>query len=152
MARAISPVIGVVLLTGCVVALGVTVGAMALAYEPAEPAPQTLVSATVDAETNGIVLTLDRGDPLDMQDLSFVIEIDGEALETQPTYGSQSGLSGYPKGPLHPDTDPTWTRGESTSFGIAKTTNNPHPEPESTVTIRIFSNDLPVAIVETTAE
>lgn len=150
MARAISPVVGVALLTGCVVVLGVTVGTMVLAYEPTDPAPQALVSGEVDAADNEITLTLDRGDPLDMRELSFVIEIDGEPLDTQPTR-SGAGIVGLPSGPLNFQADPEWERGESTSFVLADN-NPPHPDPGSTVTIRIFSDDLPVATVETTAD
>lgn len=151
MARAISPVIGVVLLIGCVVALGVTVGAMALAYEPPEPAPQVLISGEVTAETNEIKLTLDRGGPLDVRKLSLVIEIDGEPLETQPEPQNQTGLSYPPTGPFNQNTDSEWNRGEMTSFVIAKTTNSPHPEPGSEVTIRIFADDLPITTTEVTA-
>lgn len=151
MSRAISPVIGVVLLIGCVVALGVTVGTMASAYEPADPAPQVLISGDVTAETNRIALTLDRGGPLDVRDLSLAIEVDGETLETQPEPQNRTGLSGFPSGPFHPNADPEWERGETTSFEIAKTTNSPHPQPGSEVTIRLFSNGLPIATVETTA-
>lgn len=150
MARAITPVLGVALLTVCVVALGVTVGTMVLAHDPPEPAQQVLVSAEVDAGTDEITLTLDRGGPLDVRDLSIVVEIDGEALDTQPTAGG-SGLVGFPSGPLNPGTDPEWTRGESISFTIAETTNGPHPEPGSEVTVRLFSDDLPIATVEATA-
>ncbi|KYH25204.1 hypothetical protein HAPAU_27880 [Halalkalicoccus paucihalophilus] len=153
MARAISPVIGVVLLVACAVLLSATVGAMALAYEPSDPASAVVVSGAVDAEENGITLTLDRGGPLDVRDLSLVVEVDGEPLETQPAVPaySQSGFTGFPSGPFNAGTDPEWTRGESASLTIAKTTNGPHPDPGSSVVIRIYEDDLPIATVETTA-
>lgn len=152
MDRAISPVVGVALLTACVVVLCVVVGTMALAYEPLEPASPVLVGATVDAETDRITLTLDRGGPLDVRELSLVVEVDGEPLERQPTVPaySQAGFKGFPTGPFNASADPTWERGRSASLQIAKT-NGPLPEPGSRVTIRLFENELPIAVVETTA-
>lgn len=153
MSRAISPAIGVVLLVACGVLLSATVGTMALAYEPSEPASVVTVSGEIDAEEDGITLTLDRGGPLDVRDLSLVVKIDGELLETQPTVPaySQSGFTGFPSGPFNAGTDSEWTRGESASLTIAKTTNGPHPDPGSSVVIRIYEDELPIATVETTA-
>ncbi|MDL5363559.1 type IV pilin N-terminal domain-containing protein [Halalkalicoccus sp. NIPERK01] len=153
MARAISPVLGVVLLAACAVLLSATVGAMALAYEPAEPASTVLVIGAVDAGDNEVTLTLDRGGPLDVRRLTLVVEIDGEPLEKQPTVPaySQSGFTGFPSGPFNAGTDPEWNRGESASLTVAKTTNSPQPDPGSRVEIRIFEDDLPIATVETTA-
>lgn len=153
MARAISPVIGIVLLTACAVLLSATVGVMALSYEPAEPASIVVIGGEVDAGTNEITLTLERGGPLDVHELSLVIEIEGEPLEEQPTVPahSQTGFNGFPTGPFNAETDGEWQRGESASLTLAKTTNSPQPEPGSAVTIRVFENDHPIATVETTA-
>lgn len=153
MDRAISPVVGVALLTACVVALGAVVATMTLAYAPLEPASTVLVDAVVDAETNEIVLTLERGGPLDVRELSLLVEVDGEPLERQPTIPaySQTGFKGFPTGPFNAGTDPHWTTGRSASLTVAKTTNDPLPESGSTVTIRLFENDLPIATVEATA-
>ncbi|ADJ13768.1 type IV pilin [Halalkalicoccus jeotgali] len=154
MERAVSPVIGVVLLVACTVLLSATVGAMVLAYEPAEPASTVVVSGAVDADGNELTLILDRGGPLDTRELSVVVEVDGEPLETQPTVPaySQSGFTGFPSGPFNAGTDPEWNRGESASLTVAKTTNGPQPVPGSSVEVRIYENDLPVATVEATAE
>lgn len=151
MARAISPVIGVVLLVACVVLLSATVGTMVLAYEPSEPASVVVVSGAVDAEDDEITLTLDRGGPLDVRDLSLVVEIDGEPLEKQPPvpFFGASGFS-HTSGPFNPSSEPTWVRGESASIVLAST-NDPPLEPGSSVEIRIFEDDLPIASVETTA-
>lgn len=153
MSRAISPVVGVLLLAACAVLLSATVGAMALGYEPAEPASLVVISGEVDAEENEITLTLDRGGPLDVRELSLAIEIDGTELEKQPTVPaySQSGFNGFPTGPFNAGTDPVWKQGQSASLTVAKTTNSPQPEPGSTVTIRIFEDGLSIATVETTA-
>lgn len=151
MARAISPVIGVLLLIACTIGLSVAVGAMAFAYEPVQPASVVVIGGEVDAGADRITLVLERGGPLDMRELSIAVAIDGENLETQPNYGSQRGLSGYPDGALNPGTDPEWSQGESTSFVIAGTTNGPHPEPGSAVTVRLHEDGLPIATVETTA-
>lgn len=154
MDRAISPAIGVVLLVACGVLLSATVGAMALSYEPTDPASAVVISGTVEAESNEITLTLEQGGPLDVRELSLVVEIDGEPLAEQPTVPaySQSGFRGFPTGAFNAGTGPEWERGESASLTVAKTTNSPQPEPGSTAVIRIFENDLPIATVETTAQ
>jgi FlaG/FlaF family flagellin (archaellin) len=150
--RGISPVIGVVLLAGCTILLSVTIGAMAFGYEPTEPVSVVVVSGEADATENEITLTLERGDPLDVQDISLVISVDGKALEKQPTVPTyaQSGFDGFPTGPFNPSSEPTWNQGQSAGVTVAST-NDPLPEPGSTVEIRIFENDLPIATVETTA-
>ncbi|MCH7660057.1 MAG: type IV pilin N-terminal domain-containing protein [Euryarchaeota archaeon] len=150
MNRAISPVIGIVLLAACTVLLSVTVGAMAFAYEPSKPASVVVISGEVDAPENEITLTLERGGPLDVHELSLVVLVDGTELETQPVPGSSSGLIGFPSGPFNTQSDSTWDTHESVGFTLASN-NPPHPEPGSTVEIRIFENDLPIATVETTA-
>lgn len=152
MARAISPVIGVVLLIACVVLLSATVGAMVLGYDLSEPASPVVVTgeATTDGE---ITLTLDHGDSLDVEDLSLVIEVDGEPLEKQPAVPaySQSGFNGFPTGPFNAGTDSEWAHGESASLTIAKTTNGPLPETGSTVTVRVSENGIVIATVGMTA-
>lgn len=152
MSRGISPVIGVVLLAACTVLLSVTVGAMAFAYEPSEPSSPVVLSGEADAERNEITLILERGDSLDVRDLSLVISVEGEALEDQPTVPAytQSGFHGFPTGPFNPSSEPTWNHGQSASVTIA-TTNGPLPESGSTVEVRIFENDLPIATVSMTA-
>lgn len=152
MDRAISPVVGVALLVACVVVLGAVVGAMALAYEPSEPASTVLIDATVDAETNEIALMLDRGGPVDVRELSVVIEVDGVPLAYQPPVPFV-GADGFlaPSGPFNAAADPRWERGETAVLPIAGT-NDPHPEPGSAVTIRLFEDGLSIAVVETTAD
>lgn len=153
MARAISPVIGVVLLIACTIGLSVAVGAMAMSYGPAEPASVVVIGGEVDAATNEVTLTLERGGPLDVQELTLAIAVDGEPLEKQPTVPaySQSGFNGFPSGPFNAGTDDDWRQGQSTSLTIARTTNGPHPDPGSAVTIEVHEGGLPIATVETTA-
>jgi archaeal type IV pilus assembly protein PilA len=150
-ARALSPVVGVALLVACVALLCTVVGTMALAYEPLDPASRVVVGATVDAGSNEITLTLEHGGPLDVRELSLLVEIDGEALEKQPPvpFVGATGFS-TPSGPFNAAADPRWERGESAVLPIAGT-NDPLPEPGSKVTIRLFENELPIAVAETTA-
>lgn len=152
MDRAISPVVGVALLTACVVVLCVVVGTMALAYEPFESASPVLVGATVDAEADEITLTLERGGPLDVRELSLLVEVDGEPLAHQPPvpFVGATGFS-TPSGPFNAAADPHWERGESAVLPIAGT-NGPLPEPGSRLTIRLFENELPIAVIETSAD
>lgn len=152
MDRAISPVVSVVLLTACVVVLCGVVGTMVLAYEPLDPASRVVVGATVDAERNEITLTLERGGPLDVRTLTLVIEVDDEPLAHQPPvpFVGASGFS-TPSGPFNAAADPRWERGETAVLPIAGT-NGPLPEPGSRVTLRLFENELPIAVVETTAD
>jgi flagellin-like protein len=148
--RGISPVVGVVLMTVCVVALAGVVGAMALGYDPVRPASAVVVTGTVDAATNELVFTLERGGPLDVRELSITIEVDGEPLEKQPPvpFVGAPGFS-TPSGPFNASADPTWERGETATLRIATTTNGPLPESDSRVTVRLYERDLPVATVET---
>jgi flagellin-like protein len=150
--RAISPVVGVALLVACVITLCTVVGTMVLAYEPLEPASPVLVGAAVDAETDEIRLTLERGGSLDVRELSLVVEVDGEPLAHQPPvpFVGATGFS-TPSGPFNAAADPQWERGETAVLPIAGT-NDPLPEPGSRVTIRLFETDLPIAVVETTAD
>lgn len=151
MNRAISPVVGVALVTACVVVLGALVGTMALAYEPLEPVSTVVIGATADAETNEIGLTLERGGPLDVRELSVVVEIDGVPLEKQPPvpFVGASGFS-TPSGPFNAAADPGWERGETAVLPIAGT-NDPLPQSGSTVTVRLFESELPIATADTTA-
>lgn len=136
----------------CVVCLCAVIGTMALASEPLGPATPVLVDATVDAESNEIILTLERGGPLDVRELSLLVEIDGEALSHQPPvpFVGATGFSA-PSGPFNAAADPYWNRGESAVLPIAGT-NDPLPEPGSRVTIQLFENELPIAVVETIAD
>lgn len=153
MTRAISPAVGIVLLTLCVLALGAAVSTMTLAYEPFEPASSVVVTGVIDAETNEITLVLDRGGPLDVREISILVEIDGQPLEEQPPvpFHQVEGFYGFPTGPFNASADPIWDRGRSAGFRIAKT-NGPLPESGSRVRIRLFERGLPIATVETVAE
>lgn len=153
MDRAISPVIGVVLLIACTIGLSAAVGAMAMSYGPAGPASVVVIDGEVDAATNEITLTLERGGPLDVRELTLAIAVDGEPLEKQPTVPaySQSGFNGFPSGTFNAGTDDDWQRGQSTSLTIAKTTNGPLPDSGSSVTVDVYEDGLPIATAETTA-
>lgn len=102
MSRAVSPVVGVVLLTAVTVAASVAVGAAALSYAPPSPAPTVAVDATADPGGR-VVLVHRGGDPLVVADLRIRVTVDGEPLRFQPPvpFVGARGFRGAPTGPFN---------------------------------------------------
>ncbi|EMA53881.1 type IV pilin [Halococcus thailandensis] len=147
--RAVAPVVGVVLLVGVTVVLATIVGAFAIGIGDSGTAPEAAITA--DRDGNELTLTHHSGDALDVTELTVRISVDGEPLEKQPDvpFVGTDGFNGTPSGPFNPESDPQWTAGETASLTIASTTNAPQPTAGSQVTVKIYSENEPVATART---
>jgi flagellin-like protein len=145
--RAVSPVIGVVLIVAVTVVLAAVVGAFAVGVSgQTNDAPQAAITA--ERTGNELTLTHHSGDPLDVNELTVRIFVDGEPLEKQPDVPATAGMEGFngiPSGAFHASKNNTWTAGETTSLTIASTTNSPQPSAGSQVTVKIYSEGKAVA-------
>lgn len=150
MSRAVSPVVGVVLLTAVTVLASVAVGAAALSHAPPDPAPRVAVDATV--EPGGRVVLVHRGgDALSVAALRVHVTVDGDPLRHQPPvpFVGAPGFRGAPTGAFNRAGDGTWTAGERAAFTVAAT-NRPSLDAGATVRIRLVEDGTPVAEVTAT--
>lgn len=121
--RALTPVIGVVLLLGLTVVIaGVAAGGL-LAVEGPDPPPTTVLDVAADADSDTITVRHARGDALEPSKLSVRIAVEGTELEEQPPvpFFSADGFAPGPTGPFNSGTDDDWTAGETGSLRIAST-------------------------------
>lgn len=144
--RAVSPVVGVVLIVALTVVLAAVVGALAVGVGDAGNAPAAAITA--ERTGNELTLTHHSGDPLDVTQLTVRIFVNGEPLEKQPDVPATAGMGGFngiPSGPFHASKNNIWTAGETASLTIASTTNTPQPSASSQVTIKLYAEGEPVA-------
>lgn len=137
MARGVSSVIGVTLLTLVTVILAVSVGVIATADSP-EPTPSARFSSEVSAAEQRISIHHDGGDSIPMAAIDLRIAVEGEPLAHQPPipfFATEGYVSG-PSGPINPAGSDEWTAGKTASLRLAKT-NEPHIEAGAAVTITI---------------
>ena len=123
MARAATPVVGVVLLVAVTVLAASLVGTAVLVAEaPTEPT-QVALSLSVDASTERLRLTHRSGRSLNASRLSVTVTVDGDPLVEQPPvpFFAASGFRGGPTGPFNSGGDPRWTAGERAGFRLAST-------------------------------
>jgi flagellin-like protein len=151
--RAISPVVGTVLLLAITVLLAGTVGAVLLTPNVESSMPATRFSATVDASANKISVTHDGGEALDPNSLDVRIEVDGRTLDHQPPipFFAAKGFKSGPTGPFNSATRGNWTVGETGTLELA-TTNAPSISDGATVEITITRDNRVLAALETTAD
>lgn len=144
MSRAVSPVVGSLLLITVTVAiaavLAATVGSAALGGVGGAGEATDFTHFSVAAEADGTVtLTHEGGDPVDVRALSLTVAVDGTELREQPPvpFFSSAGFEPGPTGPFNSASDPTWRAGGTASFTISES-NAPIPAAgdELTVTIR----------------
>lgn len=147
--RAVSPVVGVVVLVGLAVVLAAGVGATALSITAEPPGDRAAMIATADAGTNAVSLEHAGGDTLDVRDLAVEIEIDGEPLDHQPPvpYFAARGFAGTPTGPFNQAADPRWSAGERATVEIAST-NAPGMEEGDHVTVTVRTDRRVLARTE----
>lgn len=152
MPRALSPVVGVVLLAAVTVAVAATVGAAALSLDPGAAPPTAALAVSADAAEDRVTLVHRGGDPLAVGSLSLRIEVDGEPLRHQPPvpFVGAPGFEDAPTGPFNAASDDEWTTGERASLQLA-TTNEPTLSPGATVELRVSANDARIATLRTTA-
>lgn len=152
--RALSPVVGVVVLLFVTMVLAGAAGASVMDLATlSDPPDHVAISARADAESGRITLTHDAGPPLDVAELTIKIEIDGRPLFHQPPvpFFAARGFAGAPTGPFNVASDPEWSVGETASVRLAGT-NRPILEPGDDVTITIFQNDYRLAELRASAQ
>ncbi|WP_115864683.1 type IV pilin [Halorussus litoreus] len=150
--RALSPVLGVVLLLVVTVALAGVVATAALdASMPSSP-PNAAVDLRVDADANRLTFVHRGGDALDVTAVTVRVRIDGTSLAVQPPvpFFSADGFRPGPTGPFNSGSGSEWTAGERTSFRLAGT-NEPAISPEATVAVTLSLDGTVIAELEETA-
>lgn len=151
--RAVSPVLGGVLLVAITVVLAGVVVLTVGSFGPGQGQPPVVtVELSADAAEDRITLEHTGGDPINTSELSLQVTVDGEALDHQPPvpFFSASGFASGPTGPFNPSGSTDWTVGEAGSFQIAST-NAPTIEPGDTVAVKLVVDGHTVAAPETTA-
>lgn len=151
MSRAVSAVIGVVLLVAVTVVFSVTVFA-AVDQGLTEPAPTVSLTVSADATTDSIQLSHQGGDELDVTEIDLSISIDGEELRYQPPvpFFAAEGFESGPVGAFNSASDSTFRAGETTSITLA-TTNTPQLQHGATVTVQITTRSSVLYDETTTA-
>lgn len=136
--RAVSPVLGSVLLVGLTVVLAAIIGGLALADPPAEPPPTARIDCEADVGSDRVACVHRGGDQLDVRDIRLRIGVGGEALSHQPPvpFFAARGFHAGPTGPFNSAADPGWTAGETAAVRLAAT-NRPGLTPGAAVRIRI---------------
>jgi len=80
--RAVSPVIGVILMVAITVILAAVIAAFVLDLGPGDPAPQASIEWDVNTDYDGSeelgTLSHGGGDSIDLDDARFIVESDGE--------------------------------------------------------------------------
>jgi flagellin-like protein len=140
--RAVTPVLGVVLLVALTVALTAGVGGALLSETtPAEPPPTVSLDCTADAGTDRVTCVHRGGDRLDARELELRITVGGESLTHQPPvpFFAARGFHAGPTGPFNSAADPGWTAGETAGIRLAAT-NRPGLVPGSRVTVRVAAD------------
>lgn len=151
MSRALSPVVGVVLLAFVTVLGAAAVGAM-VPTAPAEPPPVVDLRVDVDAATDRVTLRHVGGDTLDVADLRLRIRVNGTRLARQPPvpFFAAHGFVSGPTGPFNHAGGTTWRAGQRASLRIAST-NRPVPDRGDRVTVIVATERQTIAELTTTA-
>ncbi len=145
-ARAISPVIGVVILVAITVALAGVVLAVGMSTTPPASPPTATVDGSVDPAENKLSLVHTGGDPLPLEEISIRITVDGTPLAHQPPvpYYNPTGFTGFPSGVFNPMSDDVWEAGERGTITIDGDENRPLPTPDATVEVTIVADGVTV--------
>lgn len=150
MSRGYAPVAVVLLLAVTVIAAGVV--AVSLPSFSGEPPSPRGVSAEASSDGH-IVVTLVSGAPVDVQQASVRVTVDGDNLRHQPPvpFFAARGFRSGPSGPFNLAADATWRVGELAGFRVAST-NDPPLRRGDTVTVRVLVDGYAVAETSTTVE
>lgn len=142
MARALSPVVGSVLMLAVTVGLAAMIGVAVLDTTTTDPAPQAHLSASVDPATDRITVTHHGGDSLDVRDLRVRVTVDGQPLAHQPPvpFFAAEGFASGPTGPFNSASGDYWSAGETAGFELAGT-NAPLIDAGDTVEIAFYRAD-----------
>lgn len=147
MSRALAPVLGAVLLVGVTVLLAVALTVAVSGFALPASSDPVVIEASADAATNRVTLEHVAGPALDVGALSIRVEVDGEPLTHQPPvpFYAATGFNGFPTGPFNPSTDSTWDLGETASFRVASTTNDPPLTPGAELSVTVVRDGQLVA-------
>lgn len=150
--RAVSPVLGIVLLLVVTAALAGAIGTLALGTPVPSESSSALLDLQVDAGEDRLTLVHRGGDVLDVAALTIRVTIDGTPLDAQPPvpFFSAAGFYPGPTGPFNSAADQQWQAGERASVRLAGT-NDPLISPNSTVVVTLSTDGSMVAEVEATA-
>lgn len=93
--RAISPVIGVILLVAIGIVLSVVTGAVVFQLtEEENPSPNAAIVLDADPADDNLTLEHDGGEPLDSNETRIVLTVDGSQFELSPTNSSSELTAG----------------------------------------------------------
>ncbi|ELY94074.1 type IV pilin [Natrialba taiwanensis] len=150
--RAISPVIGVVLLLAVTICLVAVVTAGIATWSIDTPAPTAAFELQADGDDSTITLEHIAGDSVTVDQLSLTVRIDNTELEKQPPipFVGAEGFRGTPDGPFNAQADSTWQTGERTTITLAGN-NTPSLKSGDTVTVTLGFDGQLLTEVETTA-
>lgn len=151
MSRALSTVVGVVVLA-LVAVLAATVVGTALPRTAAEPTPVVDLRLDVDATANRLTIRHAGGDDLDVTGLRFEVQVGDERLAHQPPvpfFAARGYVSG-PTGPFNPAGGTSWRAGQVGTLTLAST-NRPLPASGDRVTVTVATDRGVVAELSTTA-
>ncbi|AFO58006.1 MULTISPECIES: type IV pilin [Natrinema] len=150
--RAVSPVVGVVVLLALTVVLGAVVAVGVNAWVLASPGPTASFDLSVDGDRSVIEIEHVAGERIDVESLSVMITVNGRALRAQPPvpFVGASGFNGTPDGPFNSRADSDWTAGERAAVSVAAT-NTPALETGDSVSVTLTVDGRRIAALETTA-
>jgi flagellin-like protein len=139
--RAVTPLVGTVLLVAVCVALAGTVGLAIQATSTPDTPPRVRFEVTADARGR-IALTHMGGDSLDVNGMQVRVRVDGTPLDHQPPvpFFASRGFGSGPTGPFNSRSPDEWSTGERASFRVAAT-NDPRIDPGSRVEVSVYAND-----------
>lgn len=137
MARAVSPLVAVVLLVGITV-VGSAMLLGSVDTELSEPAPRASLSVSVDATPNRISVTHRGGEDIDVSRLNIHITVEGQQLQYQPPvpFFAADGFVSGPEGAFNSAGSHTLRAGDTAALSLAAT-NDPEIHYEDRVTVQI---------------
>ncbi len=152
MDRAVSPVVGTVLLVGIVVALSVAAGAAVTATDRPAPPPAASLALAADSAADRITIAHEGGEPLAVSEIELTVAVDGRPLAEQPPvpFFAARGFASGPTGAFNVAGSTTLRAGETASLRLAAT-NKPRIGPGATVTVTVTTDRAVIAELEATA-
>lgn len=149
--RAVSSVIGIVLLIAVTVIAAALLGATVFGIAQNDPPPQATFTLTAHSSTQTITLTHRGGTALDPESLQLRIAVNGEPIVHQPPipfFASEGFMSG-PTGPFNSADEGKWIAGQSASVQLAST--NTQFRAGSVITVRLYVDDQLLIVLKTRA-
>lgn len=150
--RSVGPVVGVVVLIVVTVCLAAVVAGGVASWSMEPQSSTAAFDLSVDGERSAVTIDHVAGDPVDVDDVSLTIAIEGTPLSDQPPipFVGAKGFDGAPTGPFNAEADPKWRVGERATLTVADT-NEPTLEPDDRVTVTVALEGTVVAELEATA-